>query len=96
MVEALARRVRMSFPYQPAFFSKYQSEVPYLVTKKAQIVANTHGGAQRSSVTVELYPSVAVNVGKKALKLNEMTMLDNASARYQTRQSLIAMKNPCN
>ena len=35
-------------------------------------VANTHGGAQSKRVTVRLYPSVAVRVGKKALNEREV------------------------
>jgi hypothetical protein len=39
----------------------------YLVTANATTVASTQGGAQSRRVTVGLYPSVAVKVGKKAL-----------------------------
>ena len=48
--------------------------VAYLVTANATRVANTHGGAQSRRVTVRLYPSVAVRVGKNALNEREMTI----------------------
>jgi len=44
----------------------------YLVTTNATRVANTQGGAQSRRVTVRLYPSVAVRVGKNALNEREM------------------------
>ena len=42
--------------------------------KNATRVANTQGGAQSKRVTVRLYPSVAVRVGKNALNEREMMM----------------------
>lgn len=42
------------------------------MTANATRVANPQGGAQSRRVTVRLYPSVAVRVGKKALKEREM------------------------
>jgi hypothetical protein len=42
------------------------------VTANATRVANTQGGAQSRRVTVGLYPSVAVRVGKNALNEREM------------------------
>jgi len=44
------------------------------VTTNATRVANTQGGAQSRRVTVRLYPSVAVRVGKNALNEREMMM----------------------
>jgi len=44
------------------------------VTTNATRVANTQGGAQSKRVTVRLYPSVAVRVGKNALNEREMMM----------------------
>lgn len=46
----------------------------YLVTTNATRVANTQGGAQSRRVTVRLYPSVAVRVGKNALNEREVMM----------------------
>lgn len=46
----------------------------YLVTTNATRVANIQGGAQSRRVTVRLYPSVAVRVGKNALNEREMMM----------------------
>ena len=46
----------------------------HLVTTNATRVANTQGGAQSRRVTVRLYPSVAVRVGKNALNEREMIM----------------------
>jgi hypothetical protein len=43
----------------------------YLVTVKAIKVAKIQGGAQRSNVIVVLYPIVAHNVGKNAVKERE-------------------------
>ena len=44
------------------------------MTANATRVANTQGGAQSRRVTVRLYPSVAVRVGKNALNEREMMM----------------------
>ena len=44
------------------------------MTTNAIRVANTQGGAQSRRVTVRLYPSVAVRVGKNALNEREMMM----------------------
>ena len=46
----------------------------YLVTANATRVANSQGGAQSKRVTVRLYPSVAVRVGKKVLNEREVTI----------------------
>ena len=45
-----------------------------LVTANATKVAKTQGGAQSRRVTISLYPSVAVSVGKNVLKEMEMTI----------------------
>jgi len=65
-----------------------------LVKGNATKVANIHGGAHRSSVTVGLYPIVAQSVGKNTLKLIETTMPVSASASHQTFQSVIALIKP--
>ena len=44
------------------------------MTANATRVANAQGGAQSRRVTVRLYPSVAVSVGKNALKEREVMM----------------------
>lgn len=77
-----------------SLLNQFQNECAYLVTMNAQTVAKTHGGAQRSKVTVSLNPIVLLRVGKKALKLREITMDDSASASHHTFQSVNAKKNP--
>ena len=66
----------------------------HLLTANATIVAKIHGGAQSNKVTVGEYPSVAVSVGKNALKDNETTRLVSASANQYTLQSPNASKKP--
>ena len=58
------------------------------------IAVKTNGGAQRSNVTVGLKPSVAVRVGKYALKLNAITWLAIAKLIHHTFQSLNASNSP--
>ena len=44
----------------------------HLVTANATRAANTQGGAQSRRVTVRLYPSVAVRVGKNTLNESDV------------------------
>ena len=67
----LACRVRVSAA-QHEFVASSGAGGTYLVTANATRVANTHGGAQSRRVTVRLYPSVAVMVGKNALNEREV------------------------
>jgi hypothetical protein len=57
--------------YHVRWTSSSNKGAPHLVTTNATSVANTHGGAQSRRVTVRLYPSVAVSVGKNALNERE-------------------------
>lgn len=65
-----------------------------LVTRNAQIVAKTQGGAHSNNVTVSLNPIVLLRVGKYALKLNEITIEHSARANHQTFQSPKARTRP--
>jgi hypothetical protein len=47
------------------------------------MVAKNHGGAQRSNVIVVLYPIVADNVGKNAVKERELMIHAILFLRYR-------------
>jgi len=62
-----------------------------LFTTNVAIVATIQGGAHISRVMVSLKPIVLTNVGKYALKLNEMNMDMSERVIHQTFQSVNAM-----
>src|SRR5882757_1109135 len=61
--------------------------IVYLDISNAAQVANSQGGTQSSKDTVELYPSVALIVGKKVPNDKQSFKLVIASASHQTFQS---------
>ena len=83
MEKSLPRHVGMPATWQVknVNLSEYPTaRFTYLLTARAAMAANIHGGAQRSKVTVGEYPSVDVSVGKKALNDREITKLVRTSA----------------
>lgn len=62
----------------------------YRHKQNVTMTAKTKGGATRSSVTVGSYPSVAVSVGKYALKDSDVTTEFTAVANHHTFQSVTA------
>ena len=62
----------------------------YLVKQNVTMTAKMKGGATRSNDTVGLYPSVALRVGKYALKDSDTTIAFTAIANHHTFQSVTA------